>query len=70
VKLTSVQKPLPTAPRVATPTLIANLALERAPIRVNLVAPRFVDALAVHLMINTTVTGATYDIDGAQQFVA
>src|SRR5262245_46732630 len=90
---------------VATPTLIANLALELAPIRVNLVAPGFVDtrlsasllgddldarreelrstlpigrvvgpadvaALAVHLMINTAVTGATYDIDGGQQFVA
>ena len=90
---------------VATPTLIANLAFELAPIRVNLVAPGFVDtalsasllgddldarreelratlpigrvvgptdvaALAVHLMINTAVTGATYDIDGGQQFVA
>ena len=90
---------------VATPTLIANLALELAPIRVNLVAPGFVDtalsasllgddldarreelratlpigrvvgpadvaALAVHLMINAAITGATYDIDGGQQFVA
>ncbi len=90
---------------VATPTLIANLALELAPVRVNQVAPGFVDtrlsasllgddldarreelratlpigrvvgpadvaALAVHLMINTAVTGATYDIDGGQQFVA
>ena len=89
---------------VATPTLIANLALELAPVRVNLVAPGFVDtrlsasllgdnldarreelratlpigrvvgpgdvaALAVHLMINTAVTGATFDIDGGQQFV-
>jgi NAD(P)-dependent dehydrogenase (short-subunit alcohol dehydrogenase family) len=89
---------------VATPTLIANLALELAPVRVNQVAPGFVDtrlsasllgddldarrdelratlpigrvvgpadvaALAVHLMINTAVTGATYDIDGGQQFV-
>ena len=26
-------------------------------------------ALAVHLMINTAITGATYDIDGGQQFV-
>ena len=90
---------------VATPTLIANLALELAPVRVNQVAPGFVDtrlsasllgddldarreelratlpigrvvgpadiaALAVHLMINTAVTGATYDIDGGQQFIA
>jgi NAD(P)-dependent dehydrogenase (short-subunit alcohol dehydrogenase family) len=89
---------------VATPTLIANLALELAPVRVNQVAPGFVDtrlsasllgedldarrdelratlpigrvvgpadvaALAVHLMINSAVTGATYDIDGGQQFV-
>jgi NAD(P)-dependent dehydrogenase (short-subunit alcohol dehydrogenase family) len=90
---------------VATPTLIANLALELAPIRVNLVAPGFVDtplsasllgdalearreelratlpigrvvgpgdiaALAVHLMINEAVTGATFDIDGGQQLIA
>jgi NAD(P)-dependent dehydrogenase (short-subunit alcohol dehydrogenase family) len=89
---------------VATPMLIANLALELAPVRVNQVAPGFVDtrlsasllgedldarrdelratlpigrvvgpadvaALAVHLMINSAVTGATYDIDGGQQFV-
>ena len=90
---------------VATPMLIANLALELAPVRVNLVAPGFVDtrwsasllgegldarreelratlpigrvvgpadvaALAVHLMINTAITGATVDIDGGQQLVA
>jgi hypothetical protein len=24
----------------------------------------------VHIMINTALTGATYDIDGGQQFVA
>ena len=28
-----------------------------------------VAALAVHIMINTALTGATYDIDGGQQFV-
>ena len=90
---------------VAQPTLIANLALEVAPIRVNLIAPGFVDtplsasilgddldarreelrstlpigrvvgpedvaALAVHLMSNTALTGATFDIDGGQQLVA
>jgi len=89
----------------AFPTLVANLALELAPVRVNLIAAGFVDtdlsaallganldgkrnelrstlpirrvlkpsdvaALAVHLMANTAVTGATYDIDGGQQFVA
>jgi NAD(P)-dependent dehydrogenase (short-subunit alcohol dehydrogenase family) len=87
------------------PALTAGLALELAPVRVNLIAPGFVDtplsasllgddldrrreelratlpigrvvgpadvaALAVHLMVNTAVTGATYDIDGGQQFVA
>ena len=90
---------------VAMPALIANLALELAPIRVNLIAPGFVDtplsasllgdalearrrqlrdtlpigrvvgpadvaALAVHIMSNTALTGATFDIDGGQQFVA
>jgi NAD(P)-dependent dehydrogenase (short-subunit alcohol dehydrogenase family) len=89
----------------ALPTLIANLALEIAPVRVNLIAAGFVDtplsaellgdqlekrrnqlrttlpigrvvgpaevaALAVHIMTNTALTGATYDIDGGQQFVA
>jgi NAD(P)-dependent dehydrogenase (short-subunit alcohol dehydrogenase family) len=89
----------------ALPALTASLALEIAPIRVNLIAPGFVDtplsaellgdqleerrnqlrttlpigrvvgpvdvaALAVHIMTNTALTGATYDIDGGQQFVA
>ena len=84
--------------------LTRSLALELAPIRVNLIAAGFVDtplsarllgdqldarraqlretlpigrvvgpqdiaALAVHLMANTAVTGATYDIDGGQQLV-
>ncbi len=88
----------------ALPALTANLALEIAPVRVNLIAPGFVDtglsaellgdqlekrrnqirttlpigrvvgpadvaALAVHIMTNTALTGATYDIDGGQQFV-
>jgi NAD(P)-dependent dehydrogenase (short-subunit alcohol dehydrogenase family) len=34
------------------------------------VGPADVAALAVHLMVNTALTGATYDIDGGQQFVA
>jgi NAD(P)-dependent dehydrogenase (short-subunit alcohol dehydrogenase family) len=89
----------------ALPALTASLALEIAPIRVNLIAAGFVDtplsaellgdqlenrrsqlrstlpikrvvgpadvaALAVHIMANTALTGATYDIDGGQQFVA
>ena len=88
----------------ALPALTKNLALELAPVRVNLIAAGFVDsplsasllgdqlearrehlrktlpirrvvgpadiaALAVHLMTNTAVTGATYDIDGGQQLI-
>jgi NAD(P)-dependent dehydrogenase (short-subunit alcohol dehydrogenase family) len=33
------------------------------------VSPADVAALAVHIMANTALTGATYDIDGGQQFV-
>jgi len=33
------------------------------------VTPEDVAALAVHLMVNTAITGATCDIDGGQQFV-
>jgi NAD(P)-dependent dehydrogenase (short-subunit alcohol dehydrogenase family) len=33
------------------------------------VGPADIAALAVHLMTNTAVTGATYDIDGGQQLV-
>jgi NAD(P)-dependent dehydrogenase (short-subunit alcohol dehydrogenase family) len=33
------------------------------------VGPSDVAALAVHLMANTAITGATYDIDGGQQLV-
>ena len=42
---------------------------ETLPIR-RVVGPADVAALAVHLMSNTALTGATYDIDGGQQFVA
>jgi NAD(P)-dependent dehydrogenase (short-subunit alcohol dehydrogenase family) len=90
------------AATAALPALVANLAVEVAPVRVNLIAAGFVDtplsaqllgeelgarrdqlratlpigrvvgpadvaALAVHLMTNTAVTGATFDIDGGQQ---
>jgi len=89
----------------AMPAMTRNLALEIAPIRVNLIAAGFVDTplsasllgdqldarreqlrttlpirrvvgprdiaeLAVHLMANTAVTGATFDIDGGQQLIA
>jgi NAD(P)-dependent dehydrogenase (short-subunit alcohol dehydrogenase family) len=92
------------AATAAMPALVANLAVEVAPIRVNLIAAGFVDtplsasllgddldkrrqqlrdtlpirrvvgpadiaALAVHLMVNTAITGATLDIDGGQQLV-
>jgi NAD(P)-dependent dehydrogenase (short-subunit alcohol dehydrogenase family) len=93
------------AATAALPPFTAALALELAPVRVNLIAAGFVDtplsasllgdgleerrnelratlpigrvvgpadvaALAVHIMINTALTGATYDIDGGQQFVS
>jgi NAD(P)-dependent dehydrogenase (short-subunit alcohol dehydrogenase family) len=57
----------------AVPAMAANLAVEIAPVRVNLIAAGLVDdaaSLAVQLMVNTAVTGATYDIDGGEQFVA
>jgi NAD(P)-dependent dehydrogenase (short-subunit alcohol dehydrogenase family) len=88
----------------AIPAMTKNLALELAPVRVNLIAAGFVDtplsasllgnqldarreqlrttlpigrvvgpadvaALAVHIMKNTALTGATFDIDGGQQLV-
>ena len=42
---------------------------ETLPIR-RVVGADDVAALAVHLMINTALTGATYDVDGGQQLVA
>jgi NAD(P)-dependent dehydrogenase (short-subunit alcohol dehydrogenase family) len=92
------------ADNAALTALTANLALEIAPVRVNLIAAGFVDtplsasllgdqlderrsqlrhdlpirrvvgpadvaALAVHLMTNTALTGAAYDIDGGQQLL-
>jgi NAD(P)-dependent dehydrogenase (short-subunit alcohol dehydrogenase family) len=92
------------AATAALPPFTAALALELAPIRVNLIAAGFVDtplsasllgdqleqrrnelrtklpigrvvgpadvaALAVHIMSNPALTGATFDVDGGQQFV-
>ena len=34
------------------------------------VGPADVAALAIHLMANTALTGATYDIDGGQQLLS
>jgi NAD(P)-dependent dehydrogenase (short-subunit alcohol dehydrogenase family) len=88
----------------AVPAMAANLAVELAPTRVNVIAPGFVDtplsasllgdridarrnelreklpirrvvgaadvaALAVHIMSNDALTGATYDVDGGQQLL-
>jgi NAD(P)-dependent dehydrogenase (short-subunit alcohol dehydrogenase family) len=100
----STAGPLIVALTAALPALIRSLAVEIAPVRVNLIAAGFVDTplsasllgpqldarreqlrttlpirrvvgpadialLAVHLMANTAITGATYDIDGGQQLV-
>ena len=56
----------------ALPALVKALALQVAPVRVNLIAagsagPADVATLAVHLMANTAITGATIDIDGGQR---
>jgi hypothetical protein len=45
----------------------AGIGLETAR---RVVGPADVAALAVHIMTNTALTGATYDIDGGQQFVS
>ncbi len=99
---TAVGFALISAMTAALPAMARNLALELAPVRVNVIAAGFVDtplsatllgdelenrrnqlratlpirrvvgpadvaALAVHIMTNTALTGATYDIDGGQQ---
>jgi NAD(P)-dependent dehydrogenase (short-subunit alcohol dehydrogenase family) len=100
-----ISRGIVSAATAALPPFVAALALELAPVRVNLIAAGFVDtplsasllgdqldarreelrrtlpigrvvgpadvaALAVHLMTNTALTGATYDIDGGQQLIA
>jgi NAD(P)-dependent dehydrogenase (short-subunit alcohol dehydrogenase family) len=89
------------------PPFAAALALELAPVRVNLIQAAYVDtalaasyfdddkaiearreelratspirrvvtpadvaATAVHLMVNTAITGATFDVDGGQRLIA
>jgi NAD(P)-dependent dehydrogenase (short-subunit alcohol dehydrogenase family) len=54
----------------ALPALTRDLALELAPVRVNVIAaglagPADVAPLAIHVMTNTAVNGATFEIDGA-----
>jgi NAD(P)-dependent dehydrogenase (short-subunit alcohol dehydrogenase family) len=96
---------LASAATAVLPPFAAALALELAPVRVNLIAAGFVDtplsasyftpeglearreelrrtlpigrvvqaadvaALAVHIMTNTALNGASFEIDGGQQFV-
>jgi NAD(P)-dependent dehydrogenase (short-subunit alcohol dehydrogenase family) len=95
---------LVSAATAVLPPFTATLALELAPVRVNLIAAGFVDtplsasllgdrledrraelratlpigrvvgpadvaAVAVHLMANTALTGAVFDVDGGQQLV-
>jgi NAD(P)-dependent dehydrogenase (short-subunit alcohol dehydrogenase family) len=60
--------------RMSASLLGDGLERRRAQLRATLpirrvVGPADVAALAVHLMINTAVTGATFDIDGGQQLV-
>jgi NAD(P)-dependent dehydrogenase (short-subunit alcohol dehydrogenase family) len=47
---------------------ISGRSRRRRPIR-RVVEPADVAALALHLMTNTALTGATYDVDGGQQLI-
>ncbi|NMI01265.1 SDR family oxidoreductase [Pseudonocardia acidicola] len=74
LELTPIQVNLIAAGFVGTP-LSARLlrdGLEQLratlPIR-RVVGPADIAALAIHLMTNTALTGATYDIDGGQQLI-
>ena len=55
----------------ALPAMTKRLALEVAPVRVNLIAagPGDTAALAVHVMTDTAVTGETFDTDEGRQLV-
>jgi NAD(P)-dependent dehydrogenase (short-subunit alcohol dehydrogenase family) len=52
----------------ATPSSSAQRERATLPIR-RVVGPADIAALAIHLMTNTALTGATYDIDGGQQLI-
>jgi NAD(P)-dependent dehydrogenase (short-subunit alcohol dehydrogenase family) len=68
--MTSASAPVPTRrePELARQTVVLVTA-GGLPIG-RVVGPADVAALAVHPMVNTALTGATYDIDGGQQFVS
>ena len=56
----------------ALSALVKSLALEVAPVRVNLIAagsagPAAIAALALHLMLNTAITGATIEVHDGKQ---
>jgi NAD(P)-dependent dehydrogenase (short-subunit alcohol dehydrogenase family) len=79
LELASVRVNLIAAGFVDTPLsaalLGAGLDARREELRRSLpigrvVRPEDVVALAVHIMTNTALTGATYDIDGGQPFVS
>jgi NAD(P)-dependent dehydrogenase (short-subunit alcohol dehydrogenase family) len=58
-------------PREVTPPRIIDGEgdqVDRLPIG-RVVGPADIAALAIHLMTNTAVTGATFDIDGGQQLI-
>ena len=59
--------PIVSALTAGLPALVANLAIELGPVRINLIAAGFVDTPLS--ATNTALTGATYDIDGGQQLV-
>jgi NAD(P)-dependent dehydrogenase (short-subunit alcohol dehydrogenase family) len=71
---------LGSAVTIGMPNLVASVALELAPVRVNLIAAGLVDtpgavapddvaALAVHVMADSARTGATYDIARGRQLL-
>ena len=61
----------PLSARLLGDDLDARRAQLRAMLPIGrVVGPADIAALAVHIMTNTAVTGATYDIDGGQQLVA
>jgi NAD(P)-dependent dehydrogenase (short-subunit alcohol dehydrogenase family) len=76
IKLEVVVVPVFDVAKTATYTHVlvlggsSGIGLETAWRARAVVGPADVAALAVHLMTNTAVTGATYDIDGGQQLIS